>query len=63
MFQRLCSHKSACRRLQTIQSHAHAHKYTTHVYMKAYILVHVIWREAIHEQKKSLAEAILRMWL
>ena len=41
MFQRLCSHKSACRRLQTIQSHAHAHKYTTHVYMKAYIVVHV----------------------
>ncbi len=22
-----------------------------------------IWREAIHEQKESLAEAILRMWL
>ena len=53
MFQRLCSHKSACRRLQTIQSHAHAHKYTTHVYMKAYILVHVYGEKPYMIKRKA----------
>ena len=63
MFQRLCSHKSACRRLQTIQSHAHAHKYYDSCLHEGVYFGACIWREAIHEQKKSLAEAILRMWL
>ena len=53
MFQRLCSHKSACRRLQTIQSHAHARKYVTYACIQEYISEHVYGEKPYMSKSKA----------
>ena len=46
-------HKSACRRLQTIQSHAHARKYAPHACMMAHISVHVYGEKPYMSKRKA----------